>query len=122
MDSCRRLRASISVRILRLASLEVGVPPDEISWFESRSRVSVSCCRRPFMLKKQDGHAGHSGKLAQWPRLQVSQRALVTPGLQRHAPVRLSQLPDSVPDASQSHAERKEQETNQRPGLLICLL
>lgn len=104
-DSWISMSESWSAWILRLASLDVGRPLEDSRVLVRRSRPSVSSCRRVFMLKKQDGHAGHSGKLAQWPRAQTLQRAPVIPGLQRHAPVRLSQPPDMVPERSQSHAD-----------------
>lgn len=75
---------------------------------ESLSRVKLRFRLWASRVKKQEGHVSQAGKESQCPRLQESQRAPVTPGRHKHAPVCLSQTSGVVPPASQRHAVEEE--------------
>lgn len=71
---------------------------------ESLSSARLKFFNWASMVKKQEGHVSQAGKESQCPRLQVSQRAPVTPGRHRQAPVCLSQTPGRVPSVLHLHA------------------
>lgn len=75
-----------------------GTPGDSLS----RATLRFLLCAS--RVKKQEGHISQAGNESQCPRLQVSQRGPVMPGLHRQVPVCLSQTSGSVPSVSHWHA------------------
>ena len=78
------------------------------NFVESLSRAELKFFLWASRVKKQEGHVSQPGKESQCPRLQTSQRAPVTPGRHKQAPVFLSQTSGSVPSASHRHTSEEE--------------